>query len=187
MKKRLFLVFALIALLLCGCHQEKGGNEDFTQKELPTPSQIEIRTNNIYTSYDPETEEYAKIWDALRPNWWKTAAETPETAADEALFLAESPAQLKTTSNRTYAESGDTFVCFLYKDTPLKWVEPNGKTTLDIEMVAFWMPPMTESEETVKGCFLISEGTDIGINEGLFTYYYPPEIAAGFWNWLTDN
>ena len=184
MKK--YLIF-LLALLLTGCGHAKGGNEAFTQRELPTPDRIQIQTGNSVVSYEPESEEYAKVWDALRPNWWKTAADTPETAADDALFLAESPAQLKTTSERTYLENGDTLVCFFYEDAPLKWVEPNGKSSLDIGLVTFLMPPRTESSENVKGFFMVSKGTEVGINEGLFTYYYPPEIAAGFWSWLAGN
>ena len=181
------LLIILLALVLTGCGHAKGGNEDFTQKELPTPEQIEVRTGSSTVIYDPETEEYAKIWDALRPNWWKTAVDTSDTAPAESLFLAESPAQLKTTSDRTYAEDGDTFVCFMYKQSPLKWVEPNGKTVTDIQMVTFLMPPRTEGTEAVRGFFMISKGTEIGINEGLFTYYYPPEVASGFWQFLTQN
>ena len=183
MKKYLIL---LLALLLSGCGHTKGGNEDFTQKELPTPDRIQVQTGNSMVSYDPESEEYTKIWDALRPNWWKTAADTPETAANDSLFMAESPAQLKTTSDRTYLENGDTLVCFFYETAPLKWVEPNGKTALDIGLVTFLMPPRTESTENVRGFFMVSNASEIGINEGLFTYYYPPEVAAGFWNWLTQ-
>ena len=181
--KKCFAVFLIFSVFLTGCAQPKGGNEAFTQRELPTPDRIQIQTGSSVVSYEPESEEYTKIWDALRPNWWKTAAETPETAASEALFMAESPAQLKTTSDRTYADSSDTFVCFYY-DSPLKWVEPNGKTAKEIHLVTFLMPPRTESAENVRGFFMVSNGTEIGINEGLFTYYYPPEVASGFWDFL---
>ena len=183
MKKQFMLLFALL-FLLCGCRAEKGGNEDFIQRELPTPDRIEVRTQSSTVIYDQESEEYTKIWDTLRPNWWKTAADNPETAPTDALFMAESPAQLKTTANRTYSENDDTFICFFYENAPLKWVEPNGKAVTDIRLVTFLMPPRTESTETVRGVFLISKGTEIGINEGLFTYYYPPELALGFWSWL---
>lgn len=181
--KRWTTILLCIMFLLTGCAQPKGGNEDFTQKELPTPDRIQVQTGSSVVIYEPESAEYIKIWDELRPNWWKTAADTPETAADDALFPAESPAQLKTTSDRTYADNSDTFVCFFY-DSPLKWVEPNGKTALDIGLVTFLMPPRTESTENVRGFFMVSNGTEIGINEGLFTYYYPPEIASGFWDFL---
>jgi len=183
-KNIVLLLFSL--LLLTACAKPKGGNEDYTQKELPTPDRIQIQTGNSVVSYDTESEEYARIWDALRPNWWKTAADTPETAPDDALFLAESPALLNTTSNRTYLENGDTLVYFFYESAPLKWVEPNGKTVTDISLVTFLMPPKTESTENVRGFFMVSKGTEVGINEGLFTYYYPPEVSAGFWDWLTE-
>jgi len=181
--KRWMTILLFLSLLLTSCAQPKGGNEDFTQKELPTPNRIQVQTGSSVVTYEPESAEYAKIWDALRPNWWKTAADTPETAVDDSLFLAESPAQLETTSDRTYAENNDTFVCFFY-DSPLKWVEANGKTVKEIHLVTFLMPPRTESTENVRGFFMVSNGTEIGINEGLFTYYYPPEIASGFWDFL---
>lgn len=181
MKK--WIVFFLFSLLLMGCSQKKGGNEDFVQKELPTPDRIQVQTGSSVVVYEPESEAFSRIWDALRPNWWKTAAETPETAASDSLFTAESPAQLRTTSDRTYANNSDTFVCFFY-DTPLKWVEANGKTSKEIHLVTFLMPPRTETAENVRGFFMVSNGTEIGINEGLFTYYYPPEVASGFWDFL---
>ena len=177
----------LTALFLTGCAQPKGGNDDYPQKELPTPDRIQVQTGSSVVSYEPDSEEYAKIWDALRPNWWKTAADTPETAATDTLFIAESPAQLKTTSNRTYLEEGDTLVCFFYESTPLKWVEPDGKTSKKIGLVTFLMPPRLETTEAVRGFFLVSKGTEVGINEGLFTYYYPPEIASGFWDFLVHE
>lgn len=176
--------FLLTALFLTGCAQTKGGNEGYTQKELPSPDRIQIQTGSSVVIYEPDSEEYTKIWDALRPNWWKTAADTPETAALDSLFMAESPAQLKTTSNRTYLKEGDTLVCFFYESTPLKWVEPDGKTSKEIGLVTFLIPPRTETTEAVRGFFLVSKGTEVGINEGLFTYYYPPEIASGFWDFL---
>lgn len=185
--KRWITVLLFTALLLSSCARPKGGNEDFTQKELPTPDRIQVQTGSSVVIYEPESAEYAKIWDALRPNWWKTVAETPDTASVDALFLAESPAQLKTTSERTYLENSDTLICFFYESSPLKWVEPNGKTTLDIGLVTFLMPSRTESTENVRGFFMVSKGTEIGINEGLFTYYYPPEIASGFWEFLVHE
>lgn len=181
--RRWITTLLCITLFLTGCAQPKGGNEDFTQKELPTPDRIQVQTGPSVVVYEPESDEFSKIWDAMRPNWWKTAAETPETAATDALFLAESPAQLETISDRTYADNSDTFVCFFY-DSPVKWVESNGKTAKEIHLVTFLMPPRTESTENVRGFFMVSKGTEIGINEGLFTYYYPPEIASGFWDFL---
>lgn len=178
------LVFLLVLLMLTGCSQPKGGNEDYTQKELPLPDRIEVRTSSSTTEYLPDSAEYQKIFAAVAPNWWKTAADTPDTASDDALFMAQSPNQLKTTTDRTYAQGSDSFLCFLYETTPLAWVEGNGKTKLDIHTVAFLLPQVAQATENVKGICLISKTGEIGINEGLFTYYYPPQIASGFWDFL---
>lgn len=180
---KLFVFLLSVSMLLCGCGHAKGGNADYTQRELPTPERIEIQTGTSVVTYGPDSEEYTKIWDALRPNWWKTAVDTPDTAPDEALFMAESPGQLKTTSDRTTRDSGDTFLCFFYEEAPLTWVNADGSET-PVQMVAFLLPPVAESEENVKGIFTLSKTSEIGNNEGLFTYYYPPEIAAGFWDFL---
>ena len=142
-----------------------------------------VQTGSATVEYLPGSPEYEKIFQSLQSNWWKIAADKPDTATDEALFMAESPEQLRFQSDRTYAENNDTFVCFFY-DSPLKWVEANGKTVKEIHLVTFLMPPRTESTENVRGFFMVSNGTEIGINEGLFTYYYPPEIASGFWDFL---
>lgn len=182
--KRWAVLFLLLSILFSGCAKPKGGNEEFVQKDLPAPERIQVQTGSSVVVYEPESEEYTKIWEAFRPNWWKTAADTPETAGTDALFSAKSPAQLKTVSNRTYLENGDTLVCFFYEHTPLKWVEPNGKTSKEIHLVTFLLPPRTKATENVRGFFIVSNGMEIGINEGLFTYYYPPEVAAGFWDFL---
>ena len=181
--KKQFLLFCLtFCLLLCGC--QKGGNEDFTQRILPAPEKIEIRSANSTVEYLPESSDYQKIYNAILPNWWKTTGDNKaETASNDALFSAEAPGQLKTTTNRTYRESGDTLLCFLYETQPLSWVNPTGPAT-EIQMIAFLLPTPSAAEENVKGVFTISKTTDIGTNEGLFAYYYPPEIASGFWDFL---
>ena len=63
----------------------------------------------------------------------------------------------------------------------------NGKTSKEIGLVTFLMPPRTETTEADKGFFMVSKGTEVGINEGLFTYYYPPEVASGFWDFLVHE
>lgn len=181
--KRIFVI-CLALLMLAGCAQPKGGNEDYTQKELPQPDRMTVHSGGTVTEFLPESEEYQKIFAAIAPNWWKTAADTPDTAPAETLFMAQSPNQLKTTSNRTYAQSDDSFLCFRYDTTPLTWVEGNGRTTLEIRTVAFLLPSPAKATENVKGFCLISTTEEYGINEGLFTYYYPPEIASGFWDFV---
>ena len=179
-----FFIFCLALLMLAGCAQPKGGNEAYTQKDLPQPDRIEVRSGDTVTEFLPESEEYQKIFTAIAPNWWKTAADTPDTAPTNTLFMAQSPNQLKTTSDRTYVQGGDSFLCFCYDTAPLTWVAGNGKSKLEIRTVAFLLPSPTKATENVKGICLISKTEDIGINEGLFTYYYPPEIANGFWDFM---
>ncbi len=181
MKKKIILLFALV-FLLCGCNP-KGGNAEFTQKVLPAPERMAVQTGSATVEYLPGSPEYEKIFQALQSNWWKIAAEKPDTATDEALFMAESPEQLRFQSDRTYAESGDTFLYFYYEKEPFTWVNPTGPAS-KLTAVAFLLPNRVESEENVKGCFLTMEKTDAGYIDGLFTYYFPPEVAASFWDFV---
>lgn len=180
-KKNIALLFALL-FLLCACNA-KGGNEDFTQKVLPAPDRMEVQTSSATAEYLPDSEEYQKIFAALQPNWWKTAADKPDTASDEALFMAESPEQLRFQSDRTYAESGDTFLYFYYEKEPFTWVNPTGPDS-DLVAIAFLLPNRVESEENVKSCYLTMEKLGAGYIDGLFTYYFPPEVAASFWDFI---
>ncbi len=181
MKKKIILLFALV-FLLCGCNP-KGGNAEFTQKVLPAPERMEVQTDSATVEYLPGSPEYEKIFQTLQSNWWKIAADKPDTATDEALFMAESPEQLRFQSDRTYAESGDTFLYFYYEKEPFTWVNPTGPDS-KLSAVAFLLPNRVESEENVKGCFLTMEKTDAGYINGLFTYYFPPEVAASFWDFI---
>ena len=95
------------------------------------------------------------------------------------------PEQLKTTAWRTYREVGDTIVCFQYTENPITWEYADGDKTL-IQTIAFVLPEKNWSEENTKGFFLISKTEQIGINEGLYTYYYPPEIAGDFWGFIKN-
>ena len=45
----------------------------------------------------------------------------------------------------------------------------------------------SESPENTRGYFTITREENIGYNEGLYTYYYPPEIAQDFWKFLTEK
>lgn len=182
MKKKAVALLLALLFLLCGCNP-KGGNADFTQKSLPAPERMEVQTSSATVEYLPDSPEYQKIFVALQPNWWKTAVEKPDTAPHEALFMAESPEQLRFKSDRTYAESGDTFLYFYYEKDPFIWVNPTGPDS-KLEAIAFLLPNRVESTENVKGCFLTMEKTDAGYIDGLFTYYFPPEVAASFWDFV---
>ena len=184
MKKKLLSLCLAGLLLLCGCNA-KGGNADFTQRTLPPPDRMEIQTASVTIEYLPESEGYQKLWAALQPNWWKIAADKPDTAPDDALFLAESPEQLRFQSDRTYRESGDTFLYFYYKKEPFTWVNPTGPAT-DLTVLAFLLPGPVDTEEHVKSCFMAMKTNDVRELHGLFTYYFPPEIAASVWDFIRE-
>lgn len=185
MKKRILVLCLAFLLLLSGCNA-KGGNEDFTQKILPAPDRMEVKNSNSTVEYLPETDEYQKLFTAIQPNWWKTTSDSKEeTTPDEKLFMAESPEQLRFKSDRTYAENGDTFLYFYYEKEPFTWVNPTGPDS-QLTAIAFLLPNRVESEENVKSCFMTLKESDFNSMEGLFTYYFPPEIAASFWDFVRE-
>lgn len=182
MKKRLFAILFACALLCFGC--EKGGNEDFTQKTLPAPDRMEVKNSSATVEYLPDSEAYQKIFAALQPNWWKTTGDNKEDSApEEALFMAESPEQLRFQSHRTYAESGDTFLYFYYENEPLTWVNPTGPAS-QIHTIVFLLPNRVESQEHVRSCFMTLESDSFADLHGSFAYYFPPEVAASFWDFV---
>ncbi len=182
MKRWILALCLAFLLLLSGCNA-KGGNEDFTQKVLPAPDRMEVKNSNSTVEYLPETEEYQKLFAAIQPNWWKTAVNKPDTVPTEDLFMAESPEQLRFRSDRTYAESGDTFLYFYYEKEPFVWVNPTGPDS-KLTAIAFLLPNRVETEENAKSCFMTLEESDFRSMEGLFTYYFPPEIATSFWDFV---
>lgn len=185
MKKRISVLFLAAVLILCGCNA-KGGNAEFTQKNLPAPDRMEVKNSNSTVEYLPETQAYQKLLAAIRPNWWKTTGDNKaDTAPEETLFMAESPEQLRFKSDRTYVESGDTFLYFYYEKEPFTWVNPTGPDT-KLTAIAFLLPNRVESEEPVKSCFMTFEGQNVSSMEGLFAYYFPPEIAASFWDFIRE-
>ena len=185
MKKRISVRLLAAALILCGC-TAKGGNEAFTQKVLPAPDRMEVKSSNSTVEYLPETEEYQKLFAAIQSNWWKTTGDNnAETASDEKLFMAESPEQLRLKSDQTYVENSDTFLYFYYETDPFTWVNPTGPDT-KLTAIVFPLPYQAESEENVKGCFMTLEESDASSMDGLFAYYFPPEITASFRDFIRE-
>ena len=77
----------------------------------------------------------------------------------------------------------DTIICFQYTENPIVWENAKGEE-ICIQTIGFVLPEKPHSEDNTRGFFLISETEQIGINEGLYTYYYPPEIANDFWDFV---
>lgn len=48
------------------------------------------------------------------------------------------------------------------------------------------VPDQIESVETVKSCFMTLEESEASSMEGLFAYYFPPEIAASFREFIRE-
>ena len=172
---RILLTVFLCALVLCACGSEK--DVAYVQRLLPAPESIAVLSGNGSTlTYEKTDEKYEKIYAALSENWWKTME-------DGTLTDVTSLKSLKTTSDRTYLQSEDTIVQFLYPDT-IAWTQDDG-STLNIQLVAFVMPQSVDADSPVEGYFTVAKET-LGYNEGLFTYYYPPEIASSFWGFVIE-
>lgn len=173
MKKALTLVIPLVFLILAGCAQEE--SVEYVQRLLPEPASVVVSLGSTDLTYGPDSEQYQKLVASLTPNWWKIQGE-------QGLVEASSVKELKTTSDRTYRRNDDTFVRFLYPDG-IQWTQDNGES-IAIQTIVFLIPNTEDALLDVEGFFTISRTEDWGINEGLFTYVYPAEMANGFWDYL---
>lgn len=179
------LIFLIVAFLTNPVKQYDP-NRVYPQCVLPEPDSILVQVTGTDLRYEKGSNVYRAIVDSIRQNWWKFTADGAITAPDDALVAPVAPEVLKTKSWRTYVEIDDNIVCFQYFSEPLIWENADGET-LSIKTVGFVLPEKTWSEDNTKGFFLISQTDQIGINEGIYTYYYPPEIANDFWGFVKDS
>ncbi len=178
MKKVIFLaILALYLFTACG----KEEPETYSQAVLPAPDRIVVNSINSNITYEPGSENYEKLCTALSANWWLTG----EDGTD--LKKVTSLKALKTTSDDTMRHSAGDIILLIYEQEPLAWYV-TGEERLDIRTVGFVVPEGNEAAQTpVKGCFLVSQTEEWGNNEGLYTYFYPPEIANGLWEFLKNQ
>lgn len=158
----------------------------YPQAVLRDPEYIEVAvTNGTDRIYEKGSAEYTALMEQLRKNWWKYTQEGLDTAADDALVRPAAPEVLKTKSWRTYVEISDTIICLCYPTDPVVWENADG-SQLFVETIAFVLPEKTWSEENTRGFFAIAKTEQFGINEGIYTYYYPAALANDFWGFILD-
>ena len=183
MKNVRFLTVLLLAVFLLAACGKTESPAEYTQAVLPEPDRIVASNYSVTLSYEKGDDGYIKLYEALGANWWKTAEGDPETASDEDLSMADSVLALKTSSTEVYMKSGEVYVKFFYEDQPFLWTTADGET-LEIAMLFFRIPQSSETDTNVKGSFVISETDTIMDTQGLYTLYYPSEMANGFWDFL---
>ena len=181
----LVLILVISVTFLTNPQRRYDPDRVYSQELLPDPDRIYIDVDGTDIIYEKDTEVYRRLVEVFRANWWKYTQEDLDIAPDDALVAPFAPEQLKTTAWRTYREVGDTIVCFQYAEDPITWEYTDGEI-IAIQTIGFVLPEKNWSEENTKGFFLISKTEQIGINEGLYTYYYPPEIAGDFWGFIKN-
>ena len=115
-------------------------------------------------------------------HWWLTAKDTPDTAGNGELITSEGLHELKTKTWRTYRQGDDNFVIFRYEDG-IEWTDFEGRG-ITVKSVLFLIPQYIENTDNIKGYFSASESGQVGINEGMYTFYYPAEMTDGFFHWV---
>ena len=181
----LVLILFLSVTFLTNPKHQYDPDRVYPQAVLRDPDRIYIDVDGTDSIYEKDTEVYRRLVEVFRVNWWKYTQQDLDFASDDVLETPMAPEQLKTTAWRTYREVGDTIVCFQYTENPITWEYADGDK-IPIQTIAFVLPEKNWSEENTKGFFLISKTEQIGINEGLYTYYYPPEITSDFWDFIMN-
>lgn len=179
----LVLILALSATLLTNPEAKYDPEKVYPQSVLREPDRIYIDVSGTDRVFEKDSLVYKALLEVFQRNWWKYTEEDLETAADSLLISPIAPEVLKTKSWRTYVDISDTIICFRYTENPIVWENAEGEE-ICIQTIGFVLPEKTYSEDNTRGFFLISETEQIGINEGLYTYYYPPEIANDFWDFV---
>ncbi len=171
-------IFAiLMVFLLTACGQKEP--ETYSQATLPAPDRVTVNSVNSNITYEPGSENYEKLYEALRANWWLTGEDGSDLKAVTSLEA------LKTTSDDTLRHTAGDIVFFLYEENPIAW-DVTAEEQISIALIGFVIPEVEQASELpVKGHFLAAQTQDWGLhNEGLYTYFYPPELANDLWSFL---
>ncbi len=172
--KCLFLLLVCILLTACGAQEPM----EYAQAVLPAPERIEVDGGSSVITYEPDSENYQKLFASLSANWWLTGGSGTDLEAVTSLEA------LKTTTYDTNRHSVGDIVFFIYEKEPIAW-DVTEEERISVSCIGFVVPEAEqESEIPVKGTFLVSQTMNWGTNEGLYTYFYPPEIANDLWGFL---
>ena len=185
MKKRMYLVLCILAcIVLAACGSI--APESYLQRDsIPEPAYMEMETGSTTLTFYPGDAEYARAYETLMQTWWLTAKDAPDTAGGGELAASEGLHELKTQTLRTYRQKEDIYVVFHYPNG-IYWTDFEGKD-ITVRSVFFLIPRYVEGVEYIKGYFSASESGQVGINEGMYTFYYPAEMTDGFFRWLTQD
>ena len=185
MKKRMYLILCILAcIVLAACGSI--APESYLQREsIPEPAYMEMETGSTTLTFYPGDGEFVRAYEALMQTWWLTAKDAPDSASSGELVESEGLHELKTQTLRTYRQKEDIYVVFHYPNG-IYWTDFEGKD-ITVKSVFFLIPRYVEGAEYVRGYFSASESGEIGINEGMYTFYYPAEMTDGFFRWLTQG
>lgn len=181
----------LCALLVVGflTNPEKTYDYDrvYPQAQLKAPDHIEVFSGNGESIvHEKGTEKYNRILKVLKRNWWKYTAEDLETASDDMLIPVPAPEVIRTKSWKRYVEMSDDIIELIYASDPVIWENADGES-MEIRMIAFLLPEKGESEGNTKRYFILSRETDFSDPAGIYSYYYPPELAHDFWRFHAEK
>lgn len=184
MRRNVCIIFFIVfCLFICGC--DSAEVEIYPQSILAKPDSIQAENGSSVLIYEKGEETCEALYAVLTQNWWMTAEGEPAVAENADLMMVGTVDELVATSESMDRHSDDIIISFCYDREPLQWAKSDG-TILDIKRVAFVIPEYTEGGSNVHGFFTISRTENIGINEGVFTYYYPAEMVERFWNYQLD-
>ena len=173
MRGKLFILLFIfiIVISLIGC--QKKDNIIYYQMDLQRPERIEIRrtVENGNTIYDEDSQEYLKVYESLKENWWMYSADSSSKQNNENLIEVKDLNNIETTTQMRYADGNQITISFIYENSPMLWTTKKGNS-IEITKIEYFLPTEVEENMNTKGIFRVIGNRELPITNPIYAYYY---------------
>lgn len=141
--------------------------------DLQRPERIEIRrtVENGNTIYDEDSQEYLKVYESLKENWWMYSADSSSKQNNENLIEVKDLNNIETTTQMRYADGNQITISFIYENSPMLWTTKKGNS-IEITKIEYFLPTEVEENMNTKGIFRVIGNRELPITNPIYAYYY---------------
>lgn len=141
--------------------------------DLQRPERIEIRrtVENGNTIYDEDSQEYLKVYESLKENWWMYSANSSSKQNNENLIKVKDLNNIETTTQMRYADGNQITISFIYENSPMLWTTKKGNS-IEITKIEYFLPTEVEENMNTKGIFRVIGNRELPITNPIYAYYY---------------